>query len=357
MPGKKNITIYDIAREAHVSPATVSRILTGSTTVSKAKRDAVTALIDKYNFRPNAMARALTETRSHIIGMVSADSNNPYYNSVFTACETEAHKRGYALMLFNTCSRPELEEAALLKLCEQRVDAIIVCGGRVDLMEPDEGFMRLVDSALESTPIIVGSRSPHKRVYGVGVDHERSMDLALEYLMSLGHTDIGFMFTGRQFYGTQAYLTRFYRTMQRAGLKVRDEWMIAVDDYTCSAGREGIKKLMRCRRLPSALLGINDMVTAGALQGLYAYGMRVPEDISLMGFDDTFITTITAPELTAVDFDYGHYGRELMDAAMCAIEGTRSPYTRLIAPRLSIKKSCAPVIRRELLGMDAASNS
>lgn len=351
MPVKKNITIYDIAREAHVSPATVSRILTGNTTVSKAKRDAVTALIDKYSFRPNAMARALTETHSHIIGMISADANNPYYNSVFTACENEAHRRGYVLMLFNTCSRPEQEEAALLKLREQRVDAIILCGGRVDLIENDPDFMRLLDNALESTPIIVGSRSPHKRVYGVGVDHERSMDLALEYLISLGHTDIGFMYTGKQFYGTQAYLTRFYRTMQRSGLRIRDEWMISVDGYDCMSGREGIKKLMRCRQLPTALLGINDMVTAGALQGLSAYGMRVPEDISLMGFDDTYITTITSPELTAVDFDYAHYGRELLDAAMCAIDGTRSPYTHLIAPSLSIKKSCAPLKRRELRGM------
>ena len=98
MPSRKNITIYDIAREAHVSPATVSRILTGSTSVRQEKRDAVTALIKKYNFRPNAMARALTETRTKIIGMVCADSRNPYYNSVFTSCEIEAYARGYTMM-------------------------------------------------------------------------------------------------------------------------------------------------------------------------------------------------------------------------------------------------------------------
>ena len=83
---KKNVTIYDIAREAGVSPATVSRILTDSTSVRKEKRDRVNELIRKYNYRPNAMARALTETRSRVIGMVMADISNPYYNSVFTAC-------------------------------------------------------------------------------------------------------------------------------------------------------------------------------------------------------------------------------------------------------------------------------
>ena len=87
---KKNITIYDIAREAGVSPATVSRILTGSTSVSAGKREQVMQLIEKYNFRPNAFARALTENRSRLIGMVVAHSGNSYYNSLFAACEQEA---------------------------------------------------------------------------------------------------------------------------------------------------------------------------------------------------------------------------------------------------------------------------
>ena len=105
---KKNVTIYDIAREAGVSPATVSRILTGSTSVSREKRERVTQLIEQYNFRPNAMARALTETRTKLIGMVIADTINPFYTSVYAACGNDAYQRGYVTMLLNTYSTPEM---------------------------------------------------------------------------------------------------------------------------------------------------------------------------------------------------------------------------------------------------------
>ena len=141
---KKNITIYDIAREAGVSPATVSRILTGATAVSPGKRERVMALIEKYQFRPNALARALTENRSRLIGMVVADSGNPYYISVFTAIENEAFKRGYATLMMNTHSTPAFEIAMLTKLRELQPDAIIVCGGRIDLEEPDPAFISLL---------------------------------------------------------------------------------------------------------------------------------------------------------------------------------------------------------------------
>lgn len=341
MTNRKSITIYDIAREAGVSPATVSRILTGNTAVRQEKRDRVNRIIEKYNFRPNAMARALSETRTKVIGMVLADTGNPYYNSVFAACGNEAYNRGYVTMLLNTFSRPELEVSALTKLREQRVDAIIICGGRIDLAEPDPAFMQLLETTLETTPIVVGSRSPMERIHGVAVDHKGSVDIAVEYLAGLGHRDIGFVFTGRQYYGTQEKVERFREVMARLSLTVNEDWMIDVRGYDCESGREGIDKLMACSRRPTALLGLNDIVTAGMLQGLLDHGVRVPEDISLMGFDDTYITTITTPQLTAVDYDYNEYARMLIEAAIASMENADYPREQLVPPSLSIKKSCA----------------
>lgn len=342
MAGRKNITIYDIAREAGVSPATVSRILTGNTAVSQEKRDRVNRLIEKYNFRPNAMARALTETRTKVIGMLLAATDNPYYNSVFAACGNEAYKRGYVTMLLNTYSRPDMEESGLTKLREQRVDAIIICGGRIDLAQPDPAFTQLLETTLETTPIIVGSRSPMARIPGVAVDHKGSVDIAMKHLTGLGHRDIGFVYTGLENYGTQEKLERFRALMAQAGLPVHEEWMINVPGYDCESGRAGIDQLMRASRLPTAMLGMNDMVTAGMLQGLMDHGVRVPEDISLMGFDDTYITTITAPQLTAVDYDYNEYARMLIDVAIAAIENREFPREQLVPPTLSVKKSCSP---------------
>ena len=341
MTTRKNITIYDIAKEAGVSAATVSRILTGNTSVRQEKRDRVNKLIEKYNFSPNAMARALTETRTKVIGMVMADTGNPYYNSVFAACGNEAYKRGYVTMLFNTYSRPEMEVSALTKLREQRVDAIIICGGRIDLAEPDPEYIQLLENTLRSTPIVVGSRSPMEKIHGVAVDHKGSVDIAVEYLIGLGHKEIGFVYTGMQYYGTQEKVERFRQAMAKAGLPVREEWMIDVPGYDCVSGRAGIDKLMACPSKPTALLGLNDMITAGMLQGLLDHGVRVPEDISLMGFDDTYITTISSPQLTAVDYDYNEFARMLIDAAIASIEEENFPQDQLVPPSLSVKKSCA----------------
>ena len=340
--GRNKVTIYDIAREAGVSPATVSRILKGSATVSEEKVGRVSELIRKYNFHPSAVARALSQTRTRMIGMVMADTGNPYYSSVYSACCDEAYKRGYIPMLLSTQSRPEMEVSALTKLAEQRVDAIVICGGRVDLIEPDPVFTRLLMSIRETTHIVLGSKSRYERIYGVSVDHESSMNLAMDYLVKLGHRKIGFVYTGVQYYGTKEKLERFRREMKIHGLPVREEWLIQVPGYDCGSGREGIERLLTLPQQPPALMGINDMVTAGMLQGLLAHGLHVPEDYSLLSFDDTYITTLTAPQLTAVDYDYGQYAHMLIDTAVEAMEEKGVPTNRLIVPTLTVRSSCAP---------------
>lgn len=339
---RKHITIYDIAREAEVSPATVSRILTGSGTVREEKRIRVREIIEKYHYQPNAMARALTDTQTRVIGMMLADVSNPYYNSLFTACVNAAYQRGYATMMFNTLSRAELEDAAMARLREQRADAVIISGGRVDLTQQDPAFVQMVDASLKTMPLVLASRSCDERVYGVEVDHKRSMDLAMEYLLGLGHTRIGFVYTGPQFYGTAEKLERFHKCMSEAGLEVRPEWMLEVPWYDADSGTDGVKRLMELRQRPTALLGLNDVITVGVLKGLLALGVRVPQEISVIGFDDTFLTNVMTPRLTAIGYDYDLYASMLMDAAIAAIEGRAVPQNQTVPPSLFVKESCAP---------------
>ena len=141
----KKITIYDIAREAGVSPATVSRVLTGNAGVRSDKYEAVQALISKYNFRPNALARGLSETRRKVIGIIMADVRNAYYANLFVACEQAARKAGYSLLLENSLGQQEIEEAQLGLMEEQRVDAIILVGGRADDLHSNEAFVKKVN--------------------------------------------------------------------------------------------------------------------------------------------------------------------------------------------------------------------
>jgi len=340
---KKNVTIYDIAREAEVSPATVSRILTGSTNVRTEKRQRVEKLIEKYHFHPNALARALTETQSHLIGMLVADSDNPYYISVFTAVENEAFKRGYATLMMNTHSRPEFEIAMLTKLRELRPDALIVCGGRIDLDTPDEEFLKLLASAREYTRLIVGSRSPSPGIPGIAIDHRQSMALAMRYLMKLGHRKIGFIYAGEPYYGTRERLETFFEIVRREGLPFREEWLICVPAYDAPSGMLGADQLLQCGELPTAVLGMNDMVSAGILRGLARRNVSVPRDISVVGFDDTFVSAITSPELTSVSYDYQLFASMLLDAALNPGPAEELPANQLVPVFMTERGSCRAI--------------
>lgn len=127
-------------------------------------------VIRKHDFHPNAYARALTENRSRTIAMIVAHSDNSYYSSVFAACESEAHKRGYVTMLMDTSSRPEKEVSALNRIRELRPEAVILCGGRIDLEKQDPAFTHLLRQTLGYTRIVVGARSPMPEIPGIFVD-------------------------------------------------------------------------------------------------------------------------------------------------------------------------------------------
>ena len=336
---KKNITIYDIAREAQVSPATVSRILNGTVSVREEKRRRVMEVIDAYDFHPNAYARALAENQNRTIAMVVAHSDNSYYSSVFAACESEAYLRGYIIMLMDTSSRPENEVSVMHRIRELRPEAAILCGGRVDLEQPDPDFMELLRQTSRYTRIVVGSRSPMAGIPGIFVDHRASMDIGVRYLAGLGHREIGFVCAGKEFYGTVERLKQFRETLKALGLPFRREWLISVPEYTVEAGLEGARILMRLDRRPTALLGMNDMVSAGLLQGLLTAGLSVTRDISLLGFDDTFVTGITTPKLTSVGYDYQAYGTALVQTALEPDQPW--PSERRIPVFVTARDSCA----------------
>ena len=338
---KKKVTIYDIAQEAHVSPATVSRILTGAVSVREEKRQRVMEAIAKYDFHPNAYARALTEKRTRTIAMMVAHSDNAYYSSVFAACENEAYLRGYVIMLMDTSSRPENEVSVLNRIRELRPEATILCGGRIDLEKQDPAFTELLRQTAEYTRIVVGSRSPLPEIPGIFVDHRASVDIAVRYLAGLGHRDIGFVYSGREYFGTVERLDQFRKVLRELGLPFRQEWLIGVQDYSVTAGLEGARKLMALGRCPTALLGMNDMVSAGLLQGLITAGVRVPQDISLLAFDDTFVSAITTPKLTSVGYDYQSYGADLIRAAVEPEEPCITD--RRIPVFITERDSCAPL--------------
>ena len=230
---------------------------------------------------------------------------------------------------------------ALNRIRELRPEAVIICGGRIDLTKPDQKFIALLRQTLGYTRIVVGSRSPMPEIPGIFVDHRASVDIGVRYLAGLGHREIGFVYSGKEYYGTAERLEEFRKVMKELGLPARREYLIGVSDYTVKAGLEGAEALLKLRRIPSALLGMNDMVSAGILQGLLSAGLKVPEDISLLGFDDTFVTAITTPRLTSVGYDYQAFGAALVQTAL--EPQTEWPAERRVPVFITERESCAPL--------------
>ncbi len=343
MLSPKEITIYDIAKEAGVSPATVSRVLTNSPGVRPEKRERVKAIIDKYNFTPNVMAKSLSETRRHMMGMLCADVRNPYFAGLFVQCEHAAYEQGYTVMLSNSMSNEKLELAFLEKMCEQRMDAILISGGTIDWLKMPKAFQSALDRIAAHTPVIVAGRVNNGDCYQVAIDHADGMRQAVSHLASLGHTRIAYLSCAPHINLSQEKRAAFYMAMNDHGLKVREEYVIEGKDFSEFSGVEGMNKMLSLPEKPTAVIGINDMMITGAMQSIMRLGYTIPGDFSLIGFDNSFITDLVVPSITSIKYHYGTYGQRLIGVALDAIEGKHPPKLTMVKPSLVIKNSCKKI--------------
>jgi len=340
MQSSKGITIYDIAKEAGLSVASVSRVLTNSPGVRSERRECVQALINKYNFKPNVMAKSLSQTRRYMVGMICADVRNPYYASLFMECERAAYDRGYTLMLNNTLSSEEMEITFLEKMCEQRVDALILSGGVIDWIIPPPLFEKTLAHVAALLPVVVAGRVNNGDCYQVAIDHAEGMHLAVTHLASLGHTRIAYLSCAPHIYLSKEKREAFCRSMESHGLSVRPEYVVEGKDFTEHTGFLSMNKLMSLSEKPTAIIALNDLMAAGALQAITRLGFSVPEDFSLLSFDNSFITDLLTPSISGIEYHYDAYGQTLINVALDAIEGNRPPALTIMTPTLVIKGSC-----------------
>lgn len=336
---KRGITIYDLAKEAHVSPATVSRVLTGSTNVSSEKRDRIVSLIEKYNYKPNALARGLSDTRTKVIGILTADIRNPYYAAVFIACEQAANNRGYTLILCNSLNDNLLEEHYLEKLEEQRVDAIILVGGRADELVSDQSYVEHVNKISNYIPIIVTGKLDGTDCYQVNLDQVWAVETVMNHLIDKGHTDIALLGGNSSVKSTYEKRQRFRQLMSRRGLSILPEWISDVSSYDDISGYSEMKRLIENGRIPTAIIAINDFAAIGIMRAIKEKGLRIPEDISLVSFDNTYLAEITSPQLSSVDYSYGVYGEKLIDTAIAILDGYEVARVQHIKPNLILRGS------------------
>jgi len=342
---KKAITIYDIAAEAGVSPATVSRVLTNSAKVQKDKRERVLALIEKYNYKPNALARSLSDTKTKLIGIVTADVRNPFYSAVYVACENAAWEQGYRVLLCNSQGDGNREIEQIHMLVQQRVEAIIQIGGRVDALETDETYALETGKIADTMPIVVSGKIDGVKCYSVRIDAREAASLLTEHLIQLGHERIAFV-GGRSDVSSSAIKFHTYREVLKAhGLEVREEYFIE-GGYDYETGYNGTKELLGLKEIPTAIIAINDFAAAGVVRGMTEMGLSIPGDMSVVSYDNTYITDLVVPKLTSIDYDYPILGKLLVDTAIDAANGVEVPDYIPVKPRLVVRKSSGLVNKR-----------
>lgn len=342
----KAITIYDIAKEAGVSASTVSRVLTNNANVRPAKREKVLELIKKYNFKPNALAKGLADTKSKTIGILAADVRNPYYAALFVACEKVAREAGYTVLLCNSLGDHKQEEILLEKLREQRVGAIIQFGGEVDDLTSDMDYVEIVNQIMATTPVVVTGKLDGTQCHMVRIDAMKTMDLLMEHLISLNHRRIA-MVGGRADVLSTVEKFQRYKQILKENMIEFDPDLVKMyganekGGYDQTSGYNQMNQLMAEGKKPTAVIAINEFAAFGVIRSAWEHGLRIPEDISIVSYDNTYMAEMLVPRLTSVDYNYDDFGRRLVETAIALIEERPAERLQMVNPTLVARESSA----------------
>lgn len=339
------LNIYKIAQEAGVSPATVSRVMTKNARVSEEKRACVEAVIRKYDYRPNALAQGLIKTKTNVIGVLAADLVNPYYSSMVENCEKEIIARGYVPMICGTLSNPDLEVEYIQKMFDMRMDAIIIIGGKSDSLVTEPEYADLINRVAESIPVITTGKVEGGECCQVTIDEAEGMNQSMECLIGLGHRRIALIGGVEEMKSTYDKRIRYRSLLRKNGLTYRERYVIN-SNYSIEGGYQGFEALFQGNKtLPTAVIAINDYSAVGVMRSIKEHGLRIPEDISLISFDNTFIVDTVIPRLSSISYDYEAFGKLLVDTALDKIAGKEVPEVQKVTPTLIIRESVAELKR------------
>jgi LacI family transcriptional regulator len=286
------ITIVDIAREAGVSPSTVSRVLNGTVPVAEAKRDAVLEVVKRLRYRPSAIAQGLVRGRTAAIGVLTQSVASPFYGEVLLGIERGLAGSGYHAIFASGNWRTDDEVAALDLLSGRRVDALIVLSGVID-----DAHLRQV--AAELPLVVIGRSLAGLEDRCLRIDDQRAAQEAMRHLIDQGHTRIAHIAGPSLHQDALDRRAGYVAALESAGLPV-DPRLIVEGEYTEQSGLLAVQMLMSRAALFSAIFAANDQMAYGARLALYRNQLRVPDDVSLVGFDDLPGSAYTTPPLTTV---------------------------------------------------------
>jgi LacI family transcriptional regulator len=324
--------IKDVAKEAGVSTATVSHVINETKFVTDETRRKVRHAIEKLNFYPNAYARILASGRSNLIGLLVSDISNPFFPELIKAIETAAFERGYNVVLFNTDYDAARAADYVRRLIELKVAGVLLMTAELDpnlIEELKNKHVRVVFKDLG----VVG-----ERMSNIVLDYTEGIMESVRHLASLGHLRIAHVAGAARIRSGKIRQEAFVAAMKKF-LPDADHSLIFEGDFRFEGGQAAAREILRLEDRPTAVVAANDMMALGAMAEFKTAGLKVPRDISIVGFDDIAFAALSDPPLTTVCSPRAEIGRKAVEALMSTIENPHLPGAEIQIPLHLIKRS------------------
>jgi DNA-binding LacI/PurR family transcriptional regulator len=289
----EKMDIRSIARLANVSIATVSRTINGVSTVNARMAKRVWDVIEEFDFVPNTQARALVSGRSKLFGLIVSEITNPFFPELIQGFEDIAVDHGYEIMISSTNHDPKRMSHCIRRMLERKVEGVAIMTFGIE--EP-----LLAQLASRNVPLVFIDIGPDRPgITVLKVDYHHGIRKAVQHLAALGHRNIAFVSGPMGLHSAQSRLAAFKKSMQECGIPT-DPTQIIEGNHTLEGGVLAMEQLLSRPNLPTAVMCSNDMTAIGVLHKLYRTGLKVPDDISVIGFDDIHIAEVMMPPLTTV---------------------------------------------------------
>lgn len=334
---KQRVTIDDVAKAAGVSKQTVSRAINDKGEIHPATKARILELVNTMGYRPSRLAQALNTQRTYMVGLVLQDITNPFFPEMARGVQDTALAHDYSALIVNTDEKAELELGLLNMLVAQGVDGLITFTHHA----PDKELTKFADTFRPM--VLINRLFEHPHVNLLLIDNKKGAESAVDYLFLLGHRHIG-MLSNAQFFPGQVRRVQGYKSaLVKHALPVREEY-IEQESANLAGGYRAATSLLGQQPELTALFCYNDLMALGAIRACRDIGRRVPEDISIIGFDDIQLATMNSPAVTSISVDKYELGRLAFKRLLALIEDPHRPVETIhMGVELVIRESTAPL--------------
>jgi len=334
------VTIKDVAKAAKVAPSTVSRVISDSPRISDQTKKRVRQVMKELGYHPNYIARSLASNKANVFGLVFPRSGNlafqnPFYSEVLRGITQGVNEIKHGIQLAAGSNKDEIYNNVVQMVQGRRVDGIVM------LYSQQKDKITNYLQGLNFPFVIIGKPFENEgKITHIDNDNISAAKEGTEYLLNLGHEKIGFIGGNKNLMVTIDRLAGYKEAMEEAGLPVNEDYIV-YEEFLISGGKHGIEQLMNLPEPPTALLVTDDLMSLGVLTTLREKKMQVPEDLSILSFNNSMFAELTDPALTSIDINIPELGYQAVTNLMAIINNPKEPVKRVIIPHTLIKRrSC-----------------